>query len=71
MAAGAVISLLLLADTPAIRAQTAGNAWCSGVANYWQKSQREGRKTLNVSQASYVPYSGKIETRPMDLLRIA
>lgn len=35
------------------------------------KCEREGRKTFTFSQASYVPYSAKIETRPMDLLRIA
>jgi hypothetical protein len=35
------------------------------------KCEREGRKTFTFSQALYVPYSGKIETRPLDLLRIA
>jgi hypothetical protein len=35
------------------------------------KCEAEGRKTFNFSQALYVPYSGKIEIRPMDLLRIA
>jgi hypothetical protein len=35
------------------------------------KCEREGRKTFTFRQAPYVPYSGKIETRPMDLLRIA
>lgn len=35
------------------------------------KCEAEGRKTFSFSQATYVPYSGKIEVRPMDLLRIS
>lgn len=33
------------------------------------KCNQEGRHTFTFSQASYVPHSGKIETRAMDLLR--
>lgn len=35
------------------------------------KCEKEGRKTFTFSQASYAPHSGRIEIRPMDLLRIA
>jgi hypothetical protein len=34
------------------------------------KCQKTGRRDFKFSQASYAPYSGRIETRSMDLLRI-
>jgi hypothetical protein len=34
------------------------------------KCEKEGRKDFKFSQASYAPYSGKIETRSMELLRV-